>query len=149
MFHDFSILQQGPSTFLSFRFLSVVSRRSKVHCSESRQWSRGPGFNPRSSQAKNFLKLYLIPPYITLSNIRYVSTPRCSSNWKGSLLVALDYGCQLYLSITTSARLDKIRGSSCIPKSQKRLCDWLSKIYCGLCIYHLYIWSNFSFWHNL
>ena len=47
-----------------------------------------------------------------LSNIRYVSrvkqsnpgqgvapapTPQCSSYWKGSLLVALDYGCQLYL----------------------------------------------------
>ena len=24
-------------------------------------------------------------------------TPRCSSYWKGSLLVALDFGCQLYL----------------------------------------------------
>ena len=55
-------------------------------------------------------KWYLIPPCLTLSNIRYVSrvkwsnpgkgvapspTPRCSSYWKGSLLVALDYGCQL------------------------------------------------------
>ena len=57
-------------------------------------------------------KWYLIPPCLTLSNIRYVSrvkwsnpgkgvapspTPRCSSYWKGSLLVALDYGRQLYL----------------------------------------------------
>ena len=48
-------------------------------------------------------KWYLIPPCLTLSNIRYVSrvkwsnpgkgvapspTPRCSSYWKGSLLVA-------------------------------------------------------------
>ena len=55
-------------------------------------------------------KLYLIPPCLTLSNIRYVSrvewsnpgkgvvpspTPSCSSYWKGSLLVTLDYGCQL------------------------------------------------------
>ena len=53
----------------------------------------------------------MIPPCLTLSNIRYVSrlrwnnpgkgvapfpTPRCSSYWKGSLLVALDYGRQLY-----------------------------------------------------
>ena len=52
-----------------------------------------------------------MPPCLMLSNIRYISrvklsnagkgvvpspTPRCSSYWKGSLLVALDYGCQLY-----------------------------------------------------
>ena len=51
-------------------------------------------------------------PYSTLSNIRYVSrvkwsnptkgvtpspTPRCSSYWKGRLLVTLDCGRQLYL----------------------------------------------------
>ena len=59
-------------------------------------------------------KWYLIPPCLTLSKIRYVSrvklsnsgkeiapspTPWCSSYWKGNLLVALDYGCQLYLLI--------------------------------------------------
>ena len=59
-------------------------------------------------------KWYLIPPYLTLSNIRYISrvkwsnpgkevapslTPQCSNYWKGSLLVALDYGHQLYLYI--------------------------------------------------
>ena len=57
------------------------------------------------------LKWYLIPTCLTLSNIRYVSrvklsntgkgvapsrTPRCSSYWKESLLVALNYGRQLY-----------------------------------------------------
>ena len=57
------------------------------------------------------LKWYSIPPSVTLSNIKNVSrvkwsnpgkgvapspTPRCSSYWKGSLLVALDYGRQLY-----------------------------------------------------
>ena len=61
---------------------------------------------------QRFLKWYLVPPCLTLSNIRYVSrvkwsnprkgvapssTPRCSSYWKGSLLVALDYGRQLTL----------------------------------------------------
>ena len=54
----------------------------------------------------------MIPPCLTLSNIRYVSrvkwsnsgkgiapspTPRCSGYWKGSLLVALDYSRQVYL----------------------------------------------------
>ena len=56
----------------------------------------------------------MIPPWLTLSNIRYVSrvkwsnlekgvasspTPRCSSYWKGSLLVALNYSRQLDLMI--------------------------------------------------
>ena len=58
-------------------------------------------------------KWYLIPPCLTLSNIRYVSrvkwsnpgkgvapspTPRCSRYWKGSLLVALGYGHQIYFT---------------------------------------------------
>ena len=53
----------------------------------------------------------MIPPCFALSNIRYISrvkwsnpgkgvvpsrTPRCCSYWKGSLLVTLDYSCQLY-----------------------------------------------------
>ena len=57
-------------------------------------------------------KRYLIPPCLKLSNIRYVSrikwsnpregvvscpTPRCSSYWKGSLRVVLDYSRQPYL----------------------------------------------------
>ena len=53
----------------------------------------------------------MLPPWLTVRNIRYISrvkwsnpgkgvaptpTPRCSSYWKGSLLVTLDYGRQLY-----------------------------------------------------
>ena len=57
----------------------------------------------------------MIPPCLTLSNIRYESrvkwsnpgkgiapyaTPRCSSYWEGSLLVTLDYDCQfIYIYI--------------------------------------------------
>ena len=56
-------------------------------------------------------KWHLIPPCLTLSIIKCVSRvkysnpgnrvapspiPRCSSYWKGSLLVAIDYGRQLY-----------------------------------------------------
>ena len=56
----------------------------------------------------------MIPPCLTLRDIRYVSrikwsnprkevapspTPRCSSYWKGILLIALDYSRQLYLLI--------------------------------------------------
>ena len=66
---------------------------------------------------KRILKWYLIPPCLTLSIIRYVSrvkwsnpgkgvapspTSWCSSYWKGSLLVTLNYGHQLYLHTTKS-----------------------------------------------
>ena len=60
----------------------------------------------------------MIPPCLTLNNIRYVSrvkwsnpgkgvasspTPRCYGYWKGSLRVGLDYGRQLfYLSFLSS-----------------------------------------------
>ena len=62
---------------------------------------------------KIFKKWYLIPPGLTLSIIRYVSrvkwnnlgkgvapspTTCCSSYWKRSLRVTLDYSRQLYLS---------------------------------------------------
>ena len=77
-----------------------------VECS---QWSGRPGFNRVIPKT---LKWYLIPPCLTLSNIRYIfrvkwsnpgkgvapsATPRCSSYWKGSLLATLDYGRQHYL----------------------------------------------------
>ena len=60
---------------------------------------------------QRLLKWHLIPPCLTLSNIRYISrvklsnpgkgvapSPkrRCRSYWKGSLLAAIDYGHQLY-----------------------------------------------------
>ena len=68
------------------------------------------------SQVASYLRLlkwFLIPPCLTISNLRYVSrvkwsnlgkgvapssTPWCKVGcyWKGSLLVALDYGRQLY-----------------------------------------------------
>ena len=66
-------------------------------------------------------KCYLIPPCLTLNNIRYVSTlkwsnpgklvahsptPRCSCYWKGSLLVALDYSRQLYLYLIYVCKQD-------------------------------------------
>ena len=61
------------------------------------------------ASCQRLLKWYWISPCLTLSNTRYVSmvkwsnlgkgvapspTPRCSRYWKGSFLVAIDYGCQ-------------------------------------------------------
>ena len=41
------------------------------------------GFNPRSCHTKDFKKWYLIPPCLTLSNIRYVSRVKWSNPGKG------------------------------------------------------------------
>ena len=69
-------------------------------------------FNPRLSHTKDSKKWSLMLPCLTFSIIRYRSRvkwsnpgngvvpsppPRCSSYWKGSFQVALNYGHQLYL----------------------------------------------------
>ena len=90
------------------------SDRSHTH---THTFTNGPGdLSPIPGRVipKTFKKWYLILPCLTLSNIRYVSrvkwsnqgkgvapppTPRCSSYWKGSLRVALNYGRQLCLRI--------------------------------------------------
>ena len=81
-----------------------------------RVFANGPGDLGQSQVVsyERLLKWYLIPTCLTLSNIRYVSRVKwsnpgkevapsptlwCSSYWKGSLLVALDYSRQLYLYI--------------------------------------------------
>ena len=76
---------------------------------------------------QRILKWYLIPSCLTLSNTRCVSrvkwsnprkgvapspAPRCRRYWKGSLLVALDYSCQLYL-LTKVQQLRNTISNSC------------------------------------
>ena len=82
------------------------------------------------SQVESYQRLkkwYLIPPCLTLNIIRYISrvkwsnpgkevapslTPQCSSYWKGSFQVALDYSHQLYYLLSNSIAL--------------KLCKWYS-----------------------
>ena len=52
------------------------------------------------------------------------------------------------LTITKSGRLAEIRWFVCISKSQIILCISFSWTDSGLCIYHLFLWSNFNFLHN-
>ena len=74
------------------------------------------GFNLRLRQ--RLLKWHLIPPCLTLSNIRYVSrvklsnpgkgvapssTPWCSSYWKRRFRVALDNARQLYFTYSINS----------------------------------------------
>ena len=53
-----------------------------------------------------------------------------------------------FLLITIrSGLLAEIRWSVFIPKSHRSLCVSFSWTEVGLCIYHLFVWSNLNFWH--
>ena len=80
---------------------------------------------------QRLLRWYLIPPYLTLINIRYLprvkwSNPEkdvapspttwCSSYWKGSLLIALDYGRQ---QLILKLMIKKQRSRFCGDKKSK------------------------------
>ena len=52
------------------------------------------------------------------------------------------------LTITRSGRLVEIRRSVCISNSQRSLCVLFSLMDSGLCVCHLFEWSNLNFLHN-
>ena len=51
------------------------------------------------------------------------------------------------LIIIKSGLLAEIRWSVCMPKSPRGLCVSFSRTGTGLCIYHLFVWSNLYFLH--
>ena len=53
----------------------------------------------------------------------------------------------LFFIIIKCGRLAKIMWSICIQKSQRSLCISFSSTDSGLCIYHLFVWSNLNFLH--
>ena len=46
-----------------------------------------------------------------------------------------------------SGLLARIKWSVCILKSHRSLCESFSRTGAGLCIYHLFVWSNWNFLH--
>ena len=53
----------------------------------------------------------------------------------------------LLLIIMRSGLLAEIRWSVCMSKSHRSLCESFSRTGAGLCIYHLFVWSNWNFLH--
>ena len=53
----------------------------------------------------------------------------------------------LLLIIVRSGLLAGIKWSVCILKSHRSLCELFSRTGAGLCIYHLFVWSNWNFPH--
>ena len=58
------------------------------------------------------------------------------------------FACSLFLLIIIkSGLLARIRWSVCMLKSHRSLCVAFSRTGAGMCIYHLLVWSNLSFFH--
>ena len=53
----------------------------------------------------------------------------------------------LLVIIMRSGLLAGIRWSVCMLKSHRSLCESFSRTSAGLCIYHLFVWSNWNFLH--
>ena len=51
----------------------------------------------------------------------------------------------LFLLLMRSGLLAGIRWSVCMLKSHRSLCESFSRTGAGLCIYHLFVWSNWNF----
>ena len=52
------------------------------------------------------------------------------------------------LSFIWSSLLAEIRWSVCMSKSHRSLCVSFSRTGAGLCIFHLFVWSNLNFLHT-
>ena len=96
MYHVFSILEQGRSTYPSFHILSVL------FCGQPGQ---------KSQQFCRFSFFFLL------------------------------------LIILRSGLLAEIRWSVCMSKFHRSVCVSFSRTGTGLCIYHLFVWSDLNFLH--
>ena len=54
----------------------------------------------------------------------------------------------LYLIIIRSGCLAEIWWSVCVSKPKRNSCVSFSRTDYGLCLHHLFVWSNFNFLHN-
>ena len=90
--------------------------------------------------------------FSSLSRSRYLSLFSLSFSFNvwsaGTAKVPNFPGYLLLLTLIKSGRLVEIKWSVCIAKSQKVSCVSFSMTGSGLCICHLFVWSNFSFFNK-
>ena len=72
----------------------------------------------------------------------------CLPGQKSSLFGVFFFFFFFFLTITRSGCMTEIRWSAVISKSQRSLFVSFSWTDSGLCIYHLFVWSNLNFLHN-
>ena len=82
--------------------------------------------------------------HVSLFSYSFNSTLWFARTAKSTILLVFSF----LLIIIRSGRLTEIRWSVCISKSLRSLCLLFSRIDSGLCIYHLFVWSNFNFLHK-
>ena len=117
--------------------------------------SSSPFNNPLVTVPKTPITIGIIVIFIfqsffnTLARTRYLSFSLLSFSFILWLVgTAKSTFCKfsfLLLIIIRSGLLAEIRWSVCMSKSHRSLCVPLSRTDVGLCIYHLFVWSNFNF----
>ena len=71
----------------------------------------------------------------------------CSAGTAKSTILQILFSFFFLLIIMRSGLLAGIRWSVCMLKSHRSLCESFSRTGAGLCIYHLFVWSNWNFLH--
>ena len=92
----------------------------------------------------SFVNSLIRTRYLSFFSLSFNSTLWLAETVKSTILQVLSF----LLIIIRSGRLAEIRRSVCISKYQRSLSISFSMKDCGLCIYHLFVWSHFNFFHN-
>ena len=101
---------------------------------------------PRAPITIDITVTFMFPSvFNSLSRSRYLFF--FSQQQNSQILQVLFFSFFFFIMIR-SGRLVEIWWSVCISKSQRRLCVSFFRIDAGLCINHLFVWSNLNFLHN-
>ena len=92
----------------------------------------------------NFFNSLARSKYLSFFSLSFISTLWSDGTVKSTILQVLFF---FLLIIIRSGRLTEIWWFVFISKSQMSLCVSFSRGDSGLCIYHLFVWSNFNFLH--
>ena len=92
----------------------------------------------------SFFDLLARSRYLSFFSFSFIFTQGSAGTATSTILQVLFF----LLIIIRSGRLAEIRWSVFMWKSHGSFCVSFSRIYAGLCIYRLFVWSNLNFLHN-
>ena len=92
---------------------------------------------------RSFFRSLAMSRFLSLFSLSFNFTPLSTGTAKSTIQQLL-----FRLIISRSGRLAEMRWSVFILKSQRSLCILFYWTISRLCIYHLFVWSNFNFLHN-